>query len=222
MKTAQLAALFAPAVVLVAASTAFAQRASLYQTQAAGPPLTLENHSWLYVATPPVRELQINDLVTIVVDQKQQTQTEGEINRIRQSNIDMRLRDWIMLDGIGIATAPMTDGAPRARGSLDGQLRTNAELDTSARTRFTITATIVDIRPNGNLVLEAHSYQQDNDEVIEASLTGIVRREDVLPNNTVFSEKIAELSIRKRETGHIRDAYRRGWLLQFYDDFKPF
>ena len=69
---------------------------------------------------------------------------------------------------------------------------------------------MVDIRPNGNLVLEAHSYQQDNDEVIESSLTGLVRREDVLPNNTVFSQKIAELSVHKRETGHIRDAYRRG------------
>jgi flagellar L-ring protein precursor FlgH len=221
MKRATLAVVIF-AVASLAPGLARAQRASLYQAQTAPAPLTLENHSWLYVQVPPVRELQINDLVTIIVDQKQQSQNEGEINRITQSNIDMRLRDWIKLDGLGIVTAPMTDGAPRARGSYDSQLRTNAELDTSARTRFTITATIVDIRPNGNLVLEAHSYQEVNDEVIEASLTGIVRREDVLPNNTVFSEKIGELSVHMRETGHIRDAYRRGWLLRFYDDIKPF
>jgi flagellar L-ring protein FlgH len=221
MKPATLATLLFAAVAL-APSLARAQRASLYQMQTAPAPLTLENHSWLYVQVPPVRELQINDLVTIIVDQKQQTQSEGQINRITQSNIDARLRDWVKLDGLGVVVAPHKDGAPRARGSLDSQLRTNAELDTSARTRFTITATIVDIRPNGNLVLEAHSYQQVNDEVIEASLTGIVRREDVLPNNTIFSEKVGELSVQMRETGHIRDAYRRGWLLRFYDDFKPF
>lgn len=212
-------------ILLIALSpnAAVAQRSSLYAGPApAGAPLTLENHSWLYVQMPPVRELQVNDLVTIIVDQKQQSQSEGLINRITQSNIDARLRDWVALNHFGLQAASEDNPDPRARGSLDSQLRTNAELDVNSRMRFTITATIVDVRPNGNLVVEAHSQQTDNDEVYESSLTGVVRREDVLPNNTIFSEKIAELMIHKRETGHIRDAYRRGWFLRFYDNFKPF
>ena len=217
------AILFSFTLCVLSPDAAIAQRSNLYAGPVpAGAPLTLENHSWLYVQMPPVRELQVNDLVTIIVDQKQQSQSEGLINRITQSNIDARLRDWLVLDGFGIQPAPQTNGDPRARGSLDSQLRTNAELDVNSRMRFTITATIVDIRPNGNLVLEAHSQQTDNDECYESSLTGVVRREDVLPNNSIFSEKIAELTIHKRETGHIRDAYRRGWLLRFYDNFKPF
>lgn len=203
-------------------TSAEAQRATLYPSQTGAAPLSLENHSWLYVQMPPVREIQINDLVTIVVDQKQQTTNDGKLSRITQANIDARLQDWVMLDHFGIQAAPQLKGDPRARGTLNNQMRTNAELDTSSKMRFTITATVVDIRPNGNLVLEAHSMVRDNSEISEASLTGIVRREDVLPNNTVFSEKIAELSIHKRETGHIRDATKRGWLLRFYDDFKPF
>ena len=182
----------------------------------------LENHSWLYVQMPPVRELQINDLITIIVKQSSQSESEGKLARITQSNIDMRLHDWFRLDGFGIKLDPLSGGDPRGRGQLDGQLRTTADLETTANIRFTITATVVDIRPNGNVVLEAHSMIQDNNEVWEASLTGIVRREDVLPNNTIFSEKIAELSIHKRETGHVRDAYRRGWALKFYDAIKPF
>lgn len=204
------------------AERAEAQRSSLYQRQAAAVPLSLENNSWLYVPMPPVREIQINDLVTILVKQKQQSQSEGEINRIQQSSIDARLRDWVELDGFNIKLAPQRQGDPRARGSLDGTLRTNAELETASFVQFNITATVVDIRPNGNLVLEAHSMVKDNNEVWESSLSGIVRREDIQPDNTVFSEKIAELSIHKRETGHINDAYRRGWALKFYDQFKPF
>jgi flagellar L-ring protein FlgH len=126
------------------------------------------------------------------------------------------------LDHFGIKLAPQTSGDPRARGSLDSQVRTTADLENSARMRFSITATVVDIRPNGNVVLEAHSTMRDNNEVWEASLSGIVRREDITPLNTVVSEKIAELSIQKRETGQIYDAYRRGWLLKFYDAVKPF
>jgi flagellar L-ring protein precursor FlgH len=216
--TAIIVALFA----FGAASTAHAQRSSLYQRQSAAVPLSLENNSWLYVAMPPVRELQVNDLVTILVKQKQQSQSEGEINRIQQSSIDARLRDWVKLEGFGITAAPQTQGDPRARGSLDSTLRTNAELETASFIQFNITATVVDIRPNGNLVLEAHSTVKDNNETWEASLSGIVRREDIQPDNTVFSEKIAELSIHKRETGHINDAYRRGWALRAYDKFKPF
>lgn len=222
MKASGAAALIAMAAVWSNAEVAFAQRSSLYQQAQGGQPLTIENHSWLYVAVPPTRELQINDLVTVVVNQRQQSVSEGEINRIQQSNIDARLRDWVQLEGFGIKVAPQTAGDPRARASLDGQLRTNAELETNSQVQFTITATVVDIRPNGNLVLEAHGQVRDNDEIWEASLSGIVRREDVLPDNTVKSEKIAELSIHKRETGHINDAYRRGWALKLYDKFKPF
>lgn len=209
-------------VVGASASAAHAQRSSLYQQQAAARPLTLENNSWLYVAAPPVREVQVNDLVTILVKQKQQSQSEGEINRITQSSIDARLRDWVQLDGVGINLAPQRLGDPRARGSLDGTLRTNAELETASFIQFNITATVVDIRPNGNLVVEAHSSVKDNAEVWEASLSGIVRREDISPQNTIDSEKIAELMVHKRETGHVNDAYRRGWALKFYDKFKPF
>jgi flagellar L-ring protein precursor FlgH len=202
------------------AEVAQAQRLNLYQNP--GQPLMLENHSWLYVQMPAAREVQINDLITIIVDQKLQTQSAGQINRVTQSNIDARLRDWLELDGFGIQLAPQTTGDPRARGSLDSQVRTTADLQNNARMSFRITATVVDIRPNGNVVLEAHSNMRDNNEVWEASLSGIVRREDILPNNTVISEKIAELSIHKRETGQIYDAYRRGWLLKFYDAIKPF
>lgn len=210
------------AALVVGEGSAFAQRASLYQTQRAGRPLALETNSWLYVAMPPVREIQLNDLVTILVNEKQQSQSEGQINRIQQSSIDARLRDWVELDGLNIKLAPQTAGDPRARGSLDSTIRTNAELETASRLVFTITATVVDIRPNGLLVLEAHKKSDENGDASEQSLSGIVRREDIRPDNTVNSEKIAELIINKRETGTVRDAYRRGWALRLYDAFKPF
>jgi flagellar L-ring protein precursor FlgH len=209
-------------VVLLAADAAQAQRLNLYQTQTSAGPLTLEQNSWLFVATPPVREIQVNDLVTIIVNQKQQSVNEGQIQRMTQSNIDARLQDWVILDGLSFVKDPQTKGAPRARGQLNGQVRTNANLESSSQLQFTITATVVDIRPNGNLVVEAHSTVRSNEEIIEQSLSGIVRREDVLPDNTVKSEKVAELMVHHRETGHVNDAYTRGWLMKLYDKFKPF
>ncbi len=63
---------------------------------------------------------------------------------------------------------------------------------------------------------------QDNEDIWDQSLTGLIRPQDVLPNNTVQSENIAELMINKKEVGHVRDAYRRGWLTRLYDRFSIF
>jgi flagellar L-ring protein precursor FlgH len=85
-----------------------------------------------------------------------------------------------------------------------------------------LTAEVVDIRPNGNLVIEAHKKIRNNNEIWEQSLSGVIRPQDVLPNNTVLSDKVMELSIDKRETGQIRDSYKRGWFTRWLDTYKPF
>ncbi len=87
---------------------------------------------------------------------------------------------------------------------------------------FVITATVAEIRPNGLLVLEAHKVIQNNEEQWECRLSGICRREDISPDNMVMSENIAELRIEKRESGAIRDAYKRGWFTRWFDEFNPF
>ena len=52
--------------------------------------------------------------------------------------------------------------------------------------------------------------------------SGEIRPGDVLPTNTVLSENVAELSIHKREAGHVRDGYRRGWFTRWLDMLQPF
>ena len=42
------------------------------------------------------------------------------------------------------------------------------------------------------------------------------------PNNIVLSKDIANLQVKKEEMGQIRDAYKRGWLIRWWDQFGPF
>jgi flagellar L-ring protein FlgH len=87
---------------------------------------------------------------------------------------------------------------------------------------FRIAAEVVDIRPNGNLVIEARREIRNNEEVWLQSLTGVVRRQSILADRTVRSDEVAELRIDKRERGFINDSYSRGWFLRWYDKWKPF
>lgn len=186
-------------------------------------PLMLPQVSMTYQALPPVRELRVHDLITIRVDEKSQTYSEGSVERRKTQNFDAMLQDWLILDGLRwVKPAPQSDGDQRIRGQANSIYRAEADLETRESLKFDITAEVVDIRPNGNLVLEAHRVLQNNEEVWEYSLTGICRKEDVLDGNLVLSKSIAELQLQKRERGAIRDAYRRGWLLRIWDEFRWF
>ena len=220
------------AFVLACAAPAAAQSGSLFQQerrQAHGqeqlpgqPPLMLGDSSWTLVEPPPVRTFRLHDIITVVVDQKSEVLSEGDVQRRKQSNFDAALLNWIKLRGLDVIPAPQSNGDLRIQGLVNQQYRVQNELETSDAIRFTIAAEVVDIRPNGNLVIEARKIIHNNNEVWEQSLTGVVRPEDVLPTNKVLSENIAELRIRKRELGHVRDGYRRGWLQRLWDRLKAF
>jgi flagellar L-ring protein precursor FlgH len=116
----------------------------------------------------------------------------------------------------------MTSGAPEIEALYNLQNQVQANLRQADGLQFRVGAEVVDLRPNGSLVVEAHRKVRWNNEITEASLSGIIRRQDVLPNNTVLSEDVAELMLDVRQEGHIRDSWRRGWLWLFLDRHKAF
>jgi len=228
MKNATTAGLLlAAGLGLLLPATAAAQSSSLLRTDAAAtgkPPLTLQDGSWYYRRLPPPKKVELHDLVTIRVDETAQAIAEGEMETRNSSLYNAILSNWVFLEGLtAVRPNDMDDGSPQITGQLNELYRKEAELETGESLKFRITAKVVDIRPNGNLVLEAHKMVRNNHEVWEYSLTGICRAEDVDPNtNTVLSEKVADLSIFKRERGHVRDGYRRGWFLRWFHTFNPF
>jgi flagellar L-ring protein precursor FlgH len=209
-------------LVLAAAGSLHAQSASLLGIPGQRPALTLSDNSWCFQELVPPKQIQRYDIITVIVKETSQFAAEGEVDRRKRANIDARLQDWIFFRNADLKPAPQSDGDPRIRGSLNSQLRAEMEMDTSELMQFRISAQVVDIRPNGSLVLEAHRTIKNNNEVWEQRLSGIVAREDVLPNRTVLSEKVADLKIEKKENGHVRDGYKRGWLTRWMDAWKPF
>lgn len=207
---------------------AFAQDASLLlvpPAQQKEGSLRLENSSFMYRKLPPeaeYRELQINDIVTVLVDYRSSMISEGDAESRRTTSLNAVLADWLKFDGKSLIPAPQNNGDPRINGSLTSQYRTEAEMELRDALTFRIAAAVVDIRPNGNLVLEARREIRINEEVWLQSLTGVVRRQSIGPDRTVRSDEVAELRIEKRERGFINDAYTRGWFTRWYDKWKPF
>ena len=216
-------------IILLASGVASAQDASLLLVQPLGPkqraPLTLENSSFMFRKLPPEaeqRELQLNDIITVLVDYRSALQSDGDANSKKTASFNAVLSDWLKFDGKNILPAPQDNGDPKIAAALTSQYKTQADVQQKDALTFKIACAVVDIRPNGNLVIEGRSEVQSDDEVWEQSLTGVVRRQSIGPDRTVRSDDIAERRIRIRKKGFVHDGTNRGWFVKWYDQVKPF
>ena len=183
---------------------------------------TLAESSWTYRQGEEPKEARLNDLIVVLVDEKSQVTSEGEMDRRKKADGTFSLKDWIGIHAGTLEPDKQQDGDPAITGEMQGKYRAESELETRDSMRFRIACRVVDIRPNGNVLIEGRRSILNNDDTWEMSLIGVIRPEDVLPNNTVLSENVADLRIVKRETGHVRDGYRRGWFTRCLDMFQPF
>jgi flagellar L-ring protein precursor FlgH len=213
--------------VVLASGQARAQDSSLLVSPAPQQQgqLSLENSSFIFRKVPPEaeqRELQLYDIITVLVDYRATMLSEGDAESRRNASLNAVLTDWLKFDGKDIFPAPQSNGDPRIAGALTSQFRAQSEMELKDSLTFKIAAYVVDILPNGNLVIEARREIRINEEVWQQSLTGVVRRQSIGPDRTVRSDEVAELRIDKRETGFVKDGYVRGWFSRWYDKWKPF
>ena len=187
-------------------------------------PLTLENTSILHRPLPPEarRELQVEDSIIVLVDYRATMNSDGSAESRKTSSFNAVLSDWLAFDGSDIFAAPQSRGDPRVSTSLNSQYRAESDLELRDSMTFRIAAKIVDIRPNGNLVIEAHRRIENNDEVWLQSLTGVVARQFINADRTVRSDSITDLQIKKREMGQVRNGYAPGWFTKWWGYNKPF
>jgi flagellar L-ring protein FlgH len=215
------AVLGAAALGLLSAAGAFAQSSSLWGNPGARTPLD-PFKQWTFEKPLETQTIQLHDIITVSISESATVSSQGKMDRQKQAHGDLLLKNWILLKGLSVVRDPFSGGEPHVRGEVDNQMQSNAKLQQSDQMKFRIACNVVDIRPNGNLILEGRREIHNNDEIWEYSLTGEVRAKDIMPNNTVPSENVAEMKLYKHEVGHVSDGYRRGWLLKWLDGVQPF
>jgi flagellar basal body L-ring protein FlgH len=215
-------ALAAAVVAATGTLPALGQSSSLLGNSSSHRQLTLATASWTYQAPAEVKQWKLNDFVTVMVDEKSKMIREGQIDQRKKVEGAMALNDWIAIDGFAVEPDPQTAGDPKISGIVDNKYRAQANLSNSDSLTTSIQCTVVDIRPNGTLVIEGHAKVTVDEEDWELSVSGIVRADDIMPNNSVKSEKLAEKQIVRRSSGQGRDGVRRGWLQRVLDKFQPF
>jgi flagellar L-ring protein FlgH len=188
----------------------------------ASPSVGITSASWTYQPAPPLRTFKKNDIITLRVDEIGRMLAQGNAQKRRNGQFSATLSDWIKLSNFTLGPAAQRDGDPEVAFESEDSNRNQSIVETRETLTFNIAATIVDIRPNGNLVLEARKSIRVNDNVWETSLSGTCRAIDVAPDNVVLSKDVLDLEIHKEDQGQLRDGYRRGWFTRWFDRLQPF
>jgi flagellar L-ring protein precursor FlgH len=95
---------------------------------------------------------------------------------------------------------------------------------TTAANTFTgsITATVVEVLPNGNLVVSGEKQIGVNQNVDVMRFTGTVDPRLLQPNNIISSTQVANVRVESKGRGAQGEAQTVGWLSRFFLSFNPF
>lgn len=177
--------------------------------------------STIAVRTPEPQRIQVHDQITVIVREDKQAVTNAKLESKKDWKVDSALEQWFRLDKDDRLVGQFPQGPPGVdfdfKGDYKGEGRVNRKDSLITR----IQATVVDVKPNGTLVLEARKEIQIDEEKQAVTLTGTCRAADVSAQNTILSTQIADLTIRTRHSGAARDATRRGWLMRAFDFLRP-
>ncbi len=94
--------------------------------------------------------------------------------------------------------------------------------DTNNTFTGAITATVVEVLPNGHLVVVGEKQIGVNQNVDVLRFSGTVDPRTIAPGNTVLSTQIANTRVESRGRGAQFDAQTFGWLSRFFLTLMPF
>jgi len=164
-----------------------------------------------------LRAVQINDLVTIVVNEQASAVATGATKTSRVSSVNSSVT---ALAGVKSKTGALANLATTA-----GDIELNGAGSTSQGTSLssTLSARVTHVLPNGYLVLEGSKDVQVNSEHQEVTVRGIIRPMDLSPGNVITSSQLAQMEIRINGKGVVDDAIRRpNFLYRFVLGLLPF
>jgi len=146
------------------------------------------------------RAFQIGDVITVILDESTQAgRTQSGVVKRTSSN--------------DVVPAAMGGGLLPAANLLGGTIKNEGSgtADQTATLKGSVAVSVIDVMSNGNLVLrgEKQLALTEGAEIIQVA--GVVRPDDIAPNNTVASRRLANAQITYRGTGDMAAASRAGW-----------
>jgi flagellar L-ring protein FlgH len=150
-----------------------------------------------------VRAMRPHDLISVVVSESLAASTDGTVKNSRASNASSAISGLFGNLRAGNALQNLINQTSSSGLNAQGTSATNSSLST------TFGGQVIEVLPNGMLVIEAARQVEFSQQTQTIVLRGLVRPEDISQQNQVLSTAISSLELEVRGKGIINDYTHR-------------
>jgi flagellar L-ring protein precursor FlgH len=150
-----------------------------------------------------VHAMRPHDLISVVVSESLAASTDGTVKNTRASNASSQISSLIGALHTGNALQNLVNQTSSSGLNAAGASATNSSLTT------TFGGQVVEVLPNGTLVIEAARQVTFSQQTQTIILRGLVRPEDVSQQNQVLSTAISSLELEVKGKGIVNDYTHR-------------
>ena len=152
------------------------------------------------------RNFQVGDVITVLLNESTQA-ARSQVGSISRNSTNDMLSPGLAV--LGNKLGGLMKGTDFSKTDISNKGTGTA--DQTASLTGSVAVSVVEVMPNGNLVLrgEKQLALTEGSEIIQVA--GIIRPDDVSPGNTVQSKRLANAQIAYRGTGDLANATRAGW-----------
>jgi flagellar L-ring protein precursor FlgH len=173
------------------------------------------------------KALRIGDIITIVLSESTNASKNADTELSKDTSLGLGSPTVLGNGGTGGANGTAIGGGALSIGagttdlsvSYTGANAFKAETDTkqSNQLQGTITVTVHQVYPNGNLFIKGEKWISLNQGSEFIRVAGIVRPEDISKDNQIQSSRIANAKISYGGKGPLAEANEEGWLSRFFN-----
>jgi flagellar L-ring protein FlgH len=176
------------------------------------------------------RALQVGDLVTVNISESAKASKKADTKTSRDSSINAgidnalgwenKVKELTSLGNKKVRDAYKNN--PMFKANMANEFTGSGQTTRDETMNASITARVMAVTPEGNLFIRGTREVKVNNETQFITLTGMIRPEDISPDNTVLSSYIADAKIAYSGKGSVSDKQRPGWLMRAVDFVWPF
>lgn len=158
----------------------------------------------------------VDDVVTVMVLESTQAIASADAKNLKSTSASAGFDNLFGAEKLIKEIPTMLSGKGSSSFEGEGSTSRATTLET------TLTARVMDVLPNGYLVVEGKREIRVNNENQSVYLSGVVRPDDIASNNIVLSSSIAQMSVRLQGKGMVSQPIKPGWLYKILNGILPF
>ena len=183
-------------------------------------PPSLREMSLLVVVPPEARKFQIHDKVDIIVNETSNQKHEQKLDSKKSYDLAATLRQFPSLQALLLKNT-LQDGidgdTPDVGIGSSNTYKGNGTYERKDKFTARIAAVVIDVKPNGLLLVEARKAVSSDDESQTMVLSGLCDPKDISKSNTVQSSQLADLTLRVKNLGQVRNSSEKGLIPRAFD-----